>query len=88
MLFVCENNSEGALGSAGGGFPTSVSAVKDLTTSRSTFGIPVETVDGRDLEAVNDVVAKAAEHAARARARSSSTSSPSARRAASRSGRS
>src|SRR5918995_661743 len=33
VLFVCENNSEGALGSAGGGFPTSVSAVKDLTTT-------------------------------------------------------
>jgi TPP-dependent pyruvate/acetoin dehydrogenase alpha subunit len=62
VLFVCENNSEGALGSAGGGFPTSVSAVKDLTTIPKTFGIPVETVDGRDLEAVNKLAAKAIKH--------------------------
>ena len=59
---VCENNSEGALGSAGGGFPTSVSAVDDLTDIPRTFGIPVETVDGRDVEAVFDVVTRAVEH--------------------------
>ena len=58
VLYVCENNSEGALGSAGGGFPTSVSAVDDLTDIPRTFGIPVETVDGRDLEAVLDVMSK------------------------------
>jgi acetoin:2,6-dichlorophenolindophenol oxidoreductase subunit alpha len=62
VLFVCENNSEGALGSAGGGFPTSVSAVDDLTDIPKTFGIPVETVDGRDVDAVRDVVAKAVDH--------------------------
>jgi TPP-dependent pyruvate/acetoin dehydrogenase alpha subunit len=61
VLFVCENNSPGALGSAGGGFPTSVSAVEDLTTIPKTFGIPVETVDGRAHEAVNEVAAKAVE---------------------------
>jgi acetoin:2,6-dichlorophenolindophenol oxidoreductase subunit alpha len=55
VVFVCENNSDGALGSAGGGFPTSVSAVDDLTKIPATFGIPVETVDGRDVEAVFDV---------------------------------
>jgi acetoin:2,6-dichlorophenolindophenol oxidoreductase subunit alpha len=62
VLFVCENNSEGALGSAGGGFPTSVSAVDDLTDIPRTFGIPVETVDGRDPEAVAEVVRKGVEH--------------------------
>jgi acetoin:2,6-dichlorophenolindophenol oxidoreductase subunit alpha len=62
VLFVCENNSPGALGSAGGGFPTSVSAVEDLTTIPKTFGIPCETVDGRDLEAVNALAEKAVEH--------------------------
>jgi TPP-dependent pyruvate/acetoin dehydrogenase alpha subunit len=62
ILFVCENNSEGALGSAGGGFPTSVSAVDDLTDIPRTFGIPVETVDGRDPEAVFDVVSKGVDH--------------------------
>jgi acetoin:2,6-dichlorophenolindophenol oxidoreductase subunit alpha len=63
VVYVCENNSEGALGSAGGGFPTSVSAVDDLTDIPRTFGIPVETVDGRDVEDVHDVVGRAVEHA-------------------------
>jgi pyruvate dehydrogenase E1 component alpha subunit len=62
VVYVCENNSEGALGSAGGGFPTSVSAVDDLTDIPKTFGIPVETVDGRDVDAVFDVVNRAVEH--------------------------
>jgi acetoin:2,6-dichlorophenolindophenol oxidoreductase subunit alpha len=62
ILFVCENNSEGALGSAGGGFPTSVSAVDDLTDIPRTFGIPIETVDGRDPEAVLEVVSKGVDH--------------------------
>ena len=63
VLYVCENNSEGALGSAGGGFPTSVSAVDDLTDIPRTFGIPIETVDGRDPEAVLEVASKGVEHA-------------------------
>ena len=62
VVYVCENNSEGALGSAGGGFPTSVSAVDDLTDIPRTFGIPVETVDGRDLEAVFEAAGRAVEH--------------------------
>jgi acetoin:2,6-dichlorophenolindophenol oxidoreductase subunit alpha len=62
VVYVCENNSEGALGSAGGGFPTSVSAVDDLTDIPKTFGIPVETVDGRDVDAVFDVVSRAVAH--------------------------
>ena len=66
MLYVCENNSEGALGSAGGGFPTSVSAVDDLTDIPRTFGIPVETVDGRDPEDVFDVVVEGRRAHARA----------------------
>jgi pyruvate dehydrogenase E1 component alpha subunit len=62
VLYVCENNSEGALGSAGGGFPTSVSAVDDLTDIPRTFGIPVETVDGRQVDAVREVVRRGVEH--------------------------
>jgi acetoin:2,6-dichlorophenolindophenol oxidoreductase subunit alpha len=62
VVYVCENNSEGALGSAGGGFPTSVSAVDDLTDIPKTFGIPVETVDGRDVDAVADVATRAVQH--------------------------
>ncbi len=59
IVFVCENNSAGALGSVGGGFPTSVSAVDDLTKIPATFGIPVETVDGRDLDAVYEAAGRA-----------------------------
>ena len=62
-VYVCENNSEGALGSAGGGFPTSVSAVDDLTKIPQTFGIPVETVDGRSVDEVFAVATRAVEHA-------------------------
>jgi TPP-dependent pyruvate/acetoin dehydrogenase alpha subunit len=62
ILYFCENNSPGALGSAGGGFPTSVSAVKDLTDIPKTFGIPVETVDGRSVDDVFEVTSKAVEH--------------------------
>jgi TPP-dependent pyruvate/acetoin dehydrogenase alpha subunit len=65
VLFFCENNSPGALGSAGGGFPTSVSAVEDLTDIPRTFGIPIETVDGRDPELVYEVSARAADHCRR-----------------------
>ena len=62
-VYVCENNSEGALGSAGGGFPTSVSAVDDLTKIPQTFGIPVETVDGRNVDEVFEVATRAVAHA-------------------------
>ena len=40
-----------------------MSAVDDLTDIPKTFGIPVETVDGRDVDAVYDVVTRAVEHA-------------------------
>jgi TPP-dependent pyruvate/acetoin dehydrogenase alpha subunit len=61
-LYLCENNSSGALGSIGGGFPTSVSSVEDLTTIPRTFGIPVEEVDGRDPELVYEVAIRGVEH--------------------------
>jgi TPP-dependent pyruvate/acetoin dehydrogenase alpha subunit len=64
-VYICENNSPGALGSAGGGFPTSVSSVKELTTIPKTFGIPVETVDGRDVDAVFELTSKAVDHCRR-----------------------
>jgi len=63
IVYFCENNSPGALGSAGFGFPTSVSAVDDLTDIPKTFGIPVETVDGRKVDDVSAVTARAVEHA-------------------------
>jgi TPP-dependent pyruvate/acetoin dehydrogenase alpha subunit len=64
-VYVCENNSPGALGSAGGGFPTSVSSVKDLVSIPQTFDIPFETVDGRDLDAVYELTSRAVDHCRR-----------------------
>ena len=59
VVFVCEDNSPGALGSAGGGFPTSVTAARALTAIPAAFGIAVETVDGRDVDLVYAAAARA-----------------------------
>src|SRR5262249_10318562 len=63
VVYVCENNSKGALGSVKGGFPTSVSAVQDLTSLPRCFGMPVESVDGRDVAAVFAAGSRLVEHA-------------------------
>lgn len=39
LLFVCENNSVGAIGAQGGGYPTSVSAARRFTDLPKCFGI-------------------------------------------------
>lgn len=62
VVYICENNNEGAIGSIGGEFPAAVSAVDDLTKIPTTFGIPVETVDGRDVAAVFAATNRAVEH--------------------------
>ena len=65
VVYVCENNSKGALGSVKGGFPTSVSAVKDLTSIPKCFDMPVESVDGRNLDDVFAATGRLVEHARR-----------------------
>jgi pyruvate dehydrogenase E1 component alpha subunit len=65
VVFICEDNSPGALGSAGGGFPTSVTAARELIAIPATFGIAVETVDGRDVDLVYAAAARASIAAAR-----------------------
>jgi pyruvate dehydrogenase E1 component alpha subunit len=67
VVFVCENNSKGALGSVKGGFPTSVSAVKDLTSIPKCFDMPVVSVDGRSVDAVFAAARPLVEHARRGR---------------------
>lgn len=62
VVYICENNTEGAVGSIGGGFPAAMSSVKDLTKIPDTFGIPVETVDGRDVDAVFRAASRAVAH--------------------------
>lgn len=63
IVYVCENNSKGALGSVKGGFPTMVSAVKDITSIPKCFGMPVETVDGRNVDDVHVAMSRLVSHA-------------------------
>ncbi len=67
VVYVCENNSKGALGSVKGGFPTSVSAVKDLTSIPKCFDMPVASVDGRSVEEVFLAASRLVEHARKRR---------------------
>jgi len=63
VVYVCENNSRGALGSVKGGFPTSVSAVTDLTNVPKCFDMPVESVDGRNVDEVFAAASRLVAHA-------------------------
>jgi TPP-dependent pyruvate/acetoin dehydrogenase alpha subunit len=65
VVFVCENNSAGALGPAAGGYPGSVIAAGELGDVARAVGVPATAVDGADAAAVH-----AAAVAALARARS------------------
>ena len=67
IVYVCENNSKGALGSVKGGFPTMVSAVKDITSIPKCFDMPVETVDGRNVDEVFAATSRLVEHARKRR---------------------
>ncbi len=59
VLFVCENNSHGALGAAAGEYPSSVISAKDLCDIPRSLDIRAESVDGADAAAVYGVVAEA-----------------------------
>jgi pyruvate dehydrogenase E1 component alpha subunit len=63
IVYICENNSIGALGSVKGGFPTSVSAVKDIKRMPHLFDMPCEEVDGRDVDAVFAAASRLVAHA-------------------------
>jgi pyruvate dehydrogenase E1 component alpha subunit len=63
ILYVCENNNKGALGSVKGGFPMSVSAVKDIKRMPALFDMPCEEVDGRDVDAVFAATSRLVAHA-------------------------
>jgi pyruvate dehydrogenase E1 component alpha subunit len=63
IVYICENNSKGALGSVKGGFPTMVSAVKDIKRMPQLFDMPCEEVDGRDVDAVFVATSRLVEHA-------------------------
>jgi TPP-dependent pyruvate/acetoin dehydrogenase alpha subunit len=63
IVYVCENNSKGAFGSVKGGFPTSVSAVKDIKRMPHLFDMPCEEVDGRNLDEVSAATGRLVEYA-------------------------
>jgi TPP-dependent pyruvate/acetoin dehydrogenase alpha subunit len=52
ILYVCENNTKGAMASTEGGFSSSTMAIDELCNIPRALGIHSETVDGADVDAV------------------------------------
>ncbi len=52
VVYVCENNSAGAMGPQEGGYPTAVTAVESFTRLPAAYGIHAVKVDGADAAAV------------------------------------
>ncbi|TAN25639.1 MAG: thiamine pyrophosphate-dependent dehydrogenase E1 component subunit alpha [Actinomycetota bacterium] len=63
VIFLCENNTEEALGAAAGGYPKSVTAATDLGSIARSVGVPAVVVDGTDTRAVFTAMSEAAERA-------------------------
>jgi pyruvate dehydrogenase E1 component alpha subunit len=63
VIFLCENNTEEALGAAAGGYPKSVTAATDLGSIARSVGVPAVVVDGTDTGAVFTAISEAAERA-------------------------
>ena len=59
VVFMCENNSAGAMGVAKGGYPTLVHASADLRLIPQSVGIRTVRVDGIDTSAVHEAVTDA-----------------------------
>jgi acetoin:2,6-dichlorophenolindophenol oxidoreductase subunit alpha len=59
VIFMCENNSAGAMGVAKGGYPTLVHASTDLRLIPQAVGISSVRVDGVDVAAVHAAVTEA-----------------------------
>jgi TPP-dependent pyruvate/acetoin dehydrogenase alpha subunit len=52
VVYVCENNSVGAIGPQEGGYPTAITAVEGFTKLPAAYGIHSVKVDGADMSAV------------------------------------
>ena len=63
VIFLCENNTEEALGAAAGGYPKSVTAASDLGNIARSVGVPAVVVDGTDTAAVFSAIKEAEERA-------------------------
>jgi pyruvate dehydrogenase E1 component alpha subunit len=59
VVYVCENNSAGAIGPQQGGYPTAVTAVESFTRLPAAYGIHSLKVDGTDMTAVHAAAVEA-----------------------------
>jgi pyruvate dehydrogenase E1 component alpha subunit len=53
VVYVCENNSAGAMGPQQGGYPTAITATDSFTRLPAAYGIHCLKVDGTDINAVH-----------------------------------
>ena len=53
VIYVCENNSAGAMSPQQGGYPTAITATDSFTRLPAAYGIHCLTVDGTDISAVH-----------------------------------
>lgn len=63
LVLVCENNSGGAIGTKGGGYPTSVTSAQHLSRIPQCYGLATAVVDGTDVVEVYEAMIAAVERA-------------------------
>jgi pyruvate dehydrogenase E1 component alpha subunit len=59
VVYVCENNSSGAIGPQQGGYPTATTATDSFTRLPAAYGIHCLQVDGTDMSAVHKAATEA-----------------------------
>lgn len=65
VLYVCENNSAGAIGPQQGGYPTAITATDNFRLLPAAYGIETLKVDGADMQAVHAAATAAIDHCRR-----------------------
>jgi len=61
VVYVCENNSSGAMGPTQGGYPTATTATDSFTRLPAAYGIHCLKADGTDMNAVYAAAVEAVE---------------------------
>jgi TPP-dependent pyruvate/acetoin dehydrogenase alpha subunit len=61
VVYVCENNSAGAIGPQQGGYPTAITAVDGFTQLPAAYGIHSMKIDGADINVVYAAAVEAIE---------------------------
>jgi TPP-dependent pyruvate/acetoin dehydrogenase alpha subunit len=62
VVYVCENNSSGAIGPQQGGYPTATTATDSFTRLPAAYGIHCLKVGGTDISAVHKAATDAVAH--------------------------